>query len=114
MDKYYDILGVSKEATDEEIKKAFKKKAKEFHPDVNKSADAEEKFKEVNNAYQILSNDERRREHENKSKEHNDPDYSYGDICPYCKRETKLVYGGGQIALIIFLIGGSGPPGFIY
>jgi DnaJ-class molecular chaperone len=53
---YYDILSVSKNSSTEEIKKAYRKKALEFHPDRNKSKDAEEKFKEVNEAYEILSN----------------------------------------------------------
>ena len=42
---YYEVLGVSKDASEAEIKSAFRKKAKEFHPDINKSADAPEKFK---------------------------------------------------------------------
>ena len=57
---YYDILGVSKGATDEQLKSAFRKKALEYHPDRNKSKDAEEKFKEINEAYQILSDSEKR------------------------------------------------------
>ena len=57
---YYDILGVSKGATDEQLKIAFRKKALEYHPDRNKSKDAEEKFKEINEAYQILSDSEKR------------------------------------------------------
>lgn len=53
---YYDILGVSKTATESEIKKAYKKKALEYHPDRNKGdKHAETKFKEVNEAYQTLS-----------------------------------------------------------
>ena len=51
----YEVLGVSKDATDDEIKKAFRKKARQFHPDVNKEPDAEEKFKEINEAYDVLS-----------------------------------------------------------
>ena len=57
---YYDILGVSKRATDEQLKTAFRKKALKYHPDRNKSKDAEEKFKEINEAYQILSDSEKR------------------------------------------------------
>ena len=58
---YYDILGVSKSASVAEIKKAYRLKALEFHPDRNKSKEAEEKFKEVNEAYEVLSNPEKRK-----------------------------------------------------
>ena len=57
---YYEVLGVSKDATDAEIKSAFRKKAKEFHPDINKSPDAPEKFKEAQEAYACLSDKENR------------------------------------------------------
>ncbi len=57
---YYEILGVSKNASTEEIKSAFRKLARQYHPDVCKEAGATEKFKEINEAYQVLS-DERKR-----------------------------------------------------
>lgn len=62
MDKrdYYDILGLKKGASKQEIKRAYRRLAKEFHPDRNKSADAEAKFKEVQEAYEVLSDDQKR------------------------------------------------------
>jgi molecular chaperone DnaJ len=61
MDKnYYDILGVSKNASESDIKSAFRKLSKKYHPDVNKEAGAEEKFKEINEAYSVLSDPEKK------------------------------------------------------
>lgn len=57
---YYDVIGVSKSATQLEIKRAFRKLAMKYHPDRNKEADAEDKFKEINEAYEILSDEEKR------------------------------------------------------
>jgi molecular chaperone DnaJ len=57
---YYEILGVSKNASPEEIKRAHKKLAMQFHPDRNKDADAPEKFKEVQEAYEVLRDDQKR------------------------------------------------------
>lgn len=56
----YEVLGVSRDATEEEIKKAFRKQARKLHPDVNKSPNAEEEFKELNEAYDVLSDPQKR------------------------------------------------------
>ncbi|ASS66030.1 MULTISPECIES: molecular chaperone DnaJ [unclassified Paenibacillus] len=57
---YYEVLGVDKGASGEDIKKAYRKMARQYHPDVNKEADAESKFKEVKEAYDTLSDDQKR------------------------------------------------------
>jgi molecular chaperone DnaJ len=57
---YYDTLGVGRNASDYEIKSAFRKLARQYHPDVNKDHDAEEKFKEINEAYGVLSDPDKR------------------------------------------------------
>ena len=61
----YEVLGVARNATDEEIRKAYRKLARQYHPDVNKSPDAEEKFKEVKEAYEILSDKQKREQYDN-------------------------------------------------
>lgn len=57
---YYEVLGVGRSASNEEIKKAFRRLAREYHPDVNNSPDSEERFKEINEAYAVLSDTEKR------------------------------------------------------
>lgn len=57
---YYEVLGIQKGASDDEIKKAFRKLAKKYHPDMNKEPGAEEKFKEINEAYEVLSDPQKK------------------------------------------------------
>lgn len=61
---YYEVLGVSKNASQDEIKSAFRKLAKKYHPDVSKEPDAEAKFKEAQEAYAVLSDDDKRRQYD--------------------------------------------------
>ena len=61
---YYEVLGVSKDASEAEIKSAFRKLAKKYHPDVNKEPDAAEKFKEAQEAYAVLSDEAKRRQYD--------------------------------------------------
>jgi molecular chaperone DnaJ len=57
---YYDVLGVSQDASQDEIKKAYRKKAKKYHPDQSDEPDAEEKFQEISEAYAVLSDEDKR------------------------------------------------------
>ena len=61
---YYEVLGVSKNASDDEIKSAFRKLAKKYHPDINKDPDAPEKFKEAQEAYAVLSDKNKRSQYD--------------------------------------------------
>ncbi len=92
---YYGILGVQKNASDEDIKKAFRNLARKHHPDVNKEAGSAEKFKEINEAYQVLS-DRNKRQHYD----------AYGSAAP------GGFQGGGGFGGVDFGEGFSGFEGF--
>jgi len=77
---YYEILGIKKDASKSEIKKAYRKLALKFHPDKNKSKDAEEKFKEISEAYAVLYDDDKRRLYDQYGHAGIDQQFSQEDI----------------------------------
>ena len=85
---YYAILGVSKDADKKEIQKAFQQKARKLHPDVNKASDAEDRFKEVSEAYAVLSDDQKRARYD--AMRSGNPFAGTGQTAP-----SSSPYGGG-------------------
>ena len=76
---YYEVLGIQKGASDEEIKKAFRKMAMKYHPDRNQGdKDAEEKFKEVNEAYSVLSDPDKKNKYDRFGFAGVDPNAGFG------------------------------------
>ncbi|MED4603653.1 molecular chaperone DnaJ [Paenibacillus validus] len=73
---YYEVLGLSKDASQEDIKKAYRKLARQYHPDVNKADDAESKFKEAKEAYDVLSDEQKKAQYDRFG--HVDPNQGMG------------------------------------
>ena len=73
---YYEVLGVGKNASKDEIKKAYRRLSKQYHPDLNKEANATEKFKEIQEAYEVLSDDQKKARYDQFG--HEDPTQGFG------------------------------------
>ncbi len=111
-DDLYDVLGVSRNATDDEIKKAFRKQARELHPDVNKSEDAEEKFKKLNEAYDVLSDPQKRSQYDRFGTIPGAANGGYGGA-GYVDLEDLFGGGFGMGDLFSSFFGGGGSRGGI-
>ncbi len=105
---YYEILGISKNAAKEEIKKAYKKLAMKYHPDVSKEKNAAEKFKEISEAYAVLSDDEKRQQYDTFGSDAFSRTYSQEDIFRGFDFEDIFgdLFGGNDIFNMFF--GGRG------
>ncbi|MCW6653264.1 molecular chaperone DnaJ [Aerococcaceae bacterium NML210727] len=75
---YYDVLGVSRDASDAELKKAYRKLSKQYHPDINQAPDAADKFKEISEAYEVLSDAQKRAAYDQYGHAATDPNFGAG------------------------------------
>ena len=112
---YYEVLGVSKESTPDEVKKQYRKLALKFHPDRNKSSEAVEHFKEISEAYAILSDAEKRQIYDQHGHAGVDGRYSSEDIFRGARGNFSDVFGssgGGFDSIFESLFGGGRRSGF--
>lgn len=97
---YYEVLGVARDASAEEVKRQYRKLALKFHPDRNKSADAQEHFKEISEAYAVISDDKRRRMYD--AHGHAGVDGQQGGAGGFGDVNFEEIFGGGNIFETIF------------
>ncbi|HEX7037399.1 MAG TPA: DnaJ C-terminal domain-containing protein [Pseudomonadales bacterium] len=113
---YYAVLGVDRKASQEEIKKAYRRLARKYHPDVNREPDAEERFKEVGEAYEVLSDPEKRAAYDALGANWRD----HQEFRPPPGWEQQFSFGGGGFTshdagfseFFEALFGAAGGPGF--
>jgi curved DNA-binding protein len=101
---YYEILGIQRSVAQDEIQRAYRKLARKYHPDVSKAANAEDKFKEINEAYEVLKDPEKRKMYDQLG-----PNWRSGqDFRPPPGWETQFDFGRGGAQQAEFQWGGSG------
>jgi len=93
---YYEVLGVNRDSTPDEIKRSFRRLARQYHPDVNKDSDAEARFKEINEAYEVLSDAEKRATYDNFG--HAGPQAGFGGFGGYGFEDIFESFFGGMRA----------------
>lgn len=106
---YYDILGVDRDATQDEIKKAYRKLAKRYHPDTSDEPDAEDRFKEVSEAYGVLGDEEKREVYDKYGKAGVEGQFSQEDI--FQGADFGQFFGGDVGDIFDMFFGGGSPFG---
>jgi len=109
---YYAALGVARDASQDEIKRAYRKLAQKYHPDRNKSAEAEDKFKEINEAYEVLGDEEKRARYDALGSGYRDGDpFGAGPSGPGGFRAEDFADSGFSDFFSQFFGGGAGAAG---
>uniref|UniRef100_A0A7C3IT09 Molecular chaperone DnaJ n=1 Tax=Candidatus Methanomethylicus mesodigestus TaxID=1867258 RepID=A0A7C3IT09_9CREN len=105
---YYQVLGVDKSSTQDQIKDAYRRLAMQYHPDRNKAPDAEEKFKEISEAYAVLSDPEKRRTYDELGQAGFRQQYTQEDIFRGADfSDFETIFGGGIGDIFDFFFGGG-------